>query len=144
MRKIAIVLSILVLSGAASIAVEGNRTGLTGPSSAPQDPMYLDRRISLLEQRFNILESNVSRLQQQAMSIERTPAQPARDPNVDLLRAELEILKSRLKEIECGVVRLDERTLSPASRESMKRTGSQGKDPCRQFPEVPIEFSPRR
>ncbi|HSB09860.1 MAG TPA: hypothetical protein VLM38_10280 [Blastocatellia bacterium] len=145
MRKIAIVFSILVMSGAASIAVQGNRSGPLGITSpAAQDPMYLDRRISLLEQRLNILESNVSRLQQQAMAPAIAPTQPARNPENELLRSELEILKSHLREVRCGVAHLDERTLSAAAKEAQKRSGAQTTDPCRQFPDSPVTLTPIR
>src|SRR6185295_5429719 len=109
MRKIAIGLSLIVFLGAGVVVKS------FAPSSA-QDSAFLDRRISLLEQRLNMLDSTVSRLQQQSMS-SASPAQHPRDPETTLLRSEVEILKSRLKEIECGLTRLDERTLSAAARE---------------------------
>jgi hypothetical protein len=84
-------------------------------------------------------------LQQQAMTSERSSAsQPARDPEVMLLRSEVEILDSRLRELECALVRLDERTLSPSAREARKRTAPQPSDPCRVNPDMPVQLSPRR
>lgn len=136
MWKIAIGLSLIIFFGA-GVAVKS----FTPPSV--QDSAFLDRRISVLEQRLNMLDSTVSRLQQQSMS-SASPAQPARDPETALLRSEVEILKSRLKEIECGLARLDERTLSAAARETQKRTGAQTQNPCRLFPESPIQLSPHR
>lgn len=110
-----------------------------------QDAVYLDRRISMLETRLSSIESSLRNVQQQAMASERSTAtQPARDPEVMLLRSEVEILNSRLRELECALVRLDERTLSPSAREARKRTAAQPSDPCRVNPEMPIQLSPRR
>jgi len=136
MRKIAIGLSLVIFFGAGVVVKSFT------PSSA-QDSAFLDRRISLLEQRLNMLDSTVSRLQQQSISTS-APPQHARDPEMTLLRTEVELLKSRLKEIECGLTRLDERTLAPAAREAQKRTSAQTQNPCRLFPESPIQVSPHR
>jgi len=136
MWKIAIGLSLIIFFGG-GVAVKS-----FAPSSV-QDSAFLDRRISLLEQRLNMLDSTVSRLQQQSMS-GGAPVQRARDPETALLRSEVEILQSRLKEIECGLTRLDERTLSAAAREAQKRTSAQTQNPCRLFPESPIQLSPHR
>jgi hypothetical protein len=110
-----------------------------------QDAVYLDRRISMLETRLGSIESSMRSLQQQAMVSERSTAtQPTRDPEVTLLRSEVEILNSRLRELECALVRLDERTLLPAAREARRRTAAQSSDPCRVNPDMPIQLSPRR
>jgi hypothetical protein len=115
------------------------------PAENTQDAVYLDRRISMLETRLSSIESSLRNVQQQAMASARSTAtQPARDPEVMLLRSEVEILNSRLRELECALVRLDERTLSPAAREARKRTATQISDPCRVNPETPIQLSPRR
>lgn len=115
------------------------------PAEGAQDAVYLDRRISMLETRLSSIESSLRNVQQQAMAAERpTATQPARDPEVMLLRSEVEILNSRLRELECALVRLDERTLSPAAREARKRTAAQPSDPCRVNPDTPIQLSPRR
>jgi hypothetical protein len=115
------------------------------PTEGTQDAVYLDRRISMLETRLSSIESSLRSVQQQAMASERSTAtQPARDPEAMLLRSEVEILNSRLRELECALVRLDERTLSPAAREARKRTAAQPSDPCRVNPDMPIQLSPRR
>lgn len=165
MRIVLTVLCILILSfGFATGGTWGSGagtgsagTGDAGASSkdypAPgevaaessQDTVYLDRRISTLESRLGSIESNLRSLQQQAMASERsTAAQPTRDPEVTLLRSEVEILSSRLRELECALARLDERTLAPAAREARKRTAPQSNDPCRVNPDAPIQLSPRR
>jgi hypothetical protein len=89
-----------------------------------QDPGSLDRRISLLEQRFFRLESSMTRLEQVVVSLRSTPAPSGRDQDVLLMRQELEGLKLRLNEIECGLVKLDERTTPANARKD-------GDDQCR-------------
>lgn len=149
MRIIFSVLSALILSSSfgtgGKSATDYRVSGIEGPRESLQDAVYLDRRISMLETRLSSIESSMRSLQQQAMVSERsTVTQPTRDPEVTLLRSEVEILSSRLRELECALVRLDERTLSPAAREARRRTAAQSSDPCRVNPDMPIQLSPRR
>ncbi len=152
MRIILTVLCVLILSavfvtdagtGAMDYREPSIRTSIWAPTASAQDAAYLDRRISMLETRLSSIESSMRSLQQQSMISERTAAQPARDPEVTLLRSEVEILNSRLRELECALVRLDERTLSPTAREARRRTAAQSSDPCRVNPDTPIQLSPR-
>ena len=111
-------------------------------SEPAQDTLILERRLSTLEQRLFGIESNISRLEQQIYTAQRsTPApvspQAMHDPEVTLLRSEVELLKGRVRELECGVVHLDERTL-PASR---RHTAP--KDVCRQNLDAPVQLSMR-
>ena len=110
-----------------------------GKSSAePQDPSSLDRRISMLEQRFYTLESSMNRLQTYIAS-QRTPApQPTTsDRDVLVIRDELQRLSLRLSEVECGLLKLDERTAT-------RRTNTQkSDDPCRMNVETPLRLSAR-
>lgn len=101
-----------------------------------QDPGSLDRRISMLEQRFFRLESSMTRLEQIVSSQRSVPAPSGRDQDVLLMRQELEGLKLRMNEIECGLVKLDERT-TPAS--ARKRENDQ----CRLNPNSPVRLSTR-
>ena len=123
------------------------------PSMA-QDTVVLDRRLNMLEQRFYSVESRMNRLEQQMSMLQRvvpapaptptpTPTAPMRDPATDLLRSEVESMKVRIGELECGILRLDERTLSAASKETRRRAGVQPKDPCRLNAEVPVKLSVR-
>ena len=110
-----------------------------------QDAVYLDRRISTLEMRLTTIESSLRSLEQQAMASQRiSPAQPTRDPEVSMLLSEVELLKGRLRVLECGLVHLDERTLSVTAREALKRSSGPSTDPCRLNPETPLQLSPRR
>ena len=106
-------------------------------SSASQDPASLDRRISLLEQRLYTIESNINRLQQYATT-QRPPvtAPSTSDRDVIQLREEIQRLSLRLGEVECGVLKLDERTArTPKSSKSA--------DPCRQNPDAPLRLPTR-
>ena len=135
MRKLAIPLSALILCAVLGTGVEGHRE--------TQDTIYLDRRISMLETRLNTIESSVRALEQQAMMSRSSSSQTARDPEITLLRSEVEILLARIRELDCGLARLDERTLSASAKEARKRT-QPAQDPCRLNPEMPLQLSPRR
>ena len=141
---------VIVVCGMIGVAANGytpnSSTG--GAASAAQDVVFLDRRINMLEQRFYSLESRMSRLEQQMSMAQRvtptpTTNQPTRDPEVDLLRNESELQKVRVRELECGLLRLDERTLSEPAKEARRRAGAQTKDPCRVGSEAPVKLSVR-
>lgn len=147
MRGITRVLSVIVFSALLGTAVAGfrERPPSGAASEGAQDTGYLDRRISTLEMRLNTIESSLRRLEQQAISSQRmSTGQPSRDPETSLLRSEVEILKGRLRELECGLVHLDERTLSVTARDARKRTGGQITDPCRLNPEASVQLSTHR
>lgn len=109
-----------------------------------QDVIQLDRRISLLEQRLYSIESQLRSVEQQTRAAQRsTPSQAPRDPLLDLLRSEVEALKLRVRELECGLVHVDERTLSASAKEGRKRAGTQPADPCRLNPETPVKLTTR-
>jgi hypothetical protein len=110
-------------------------------AAATQDPAGLDRRISLLEQRFYSLESSMSRLQQVVASQRSTGASPdTNDREITLLSQEIQRLQLRMTELECGLVKLDERTLPASAR----RSGDQkSNDPCRATPNTQLRLSAR-
>ena len=109
MRVLTKIFLAIVLCAVIGMQVAAYRNPSSASGIEPQDASYLDRRISLLENRLGSLESSVRMLGQQATSQRSAPAQPTRDPEVALLRSEVEILNARLRELECGVVHLDER-----------------------------------
>jgi hypothetical protein len=138
---------VLVICAGMGVAAKAYRVGLSNEPRPPavQDVMNLDRRIGSLEQRFYALESVVRRLEQQALISERrAPAQPTRDPEIDSLRSEVEILKGRIRELECAAVHLDERTLSASAKEARRGAEARAKDPCRLNPEAPVRLSMRQ
>lgn len=118
-----------------------NKASSANAGMSAQDVMSLDRRISAFEQRLYILESHINQLQQQVQYAQRQPATSnTRDPEIDRLRVELNLLQSRLGEVECGVLKLDERTLPAAARAAQ----SKKTDPCRSQPNTPIQLSSRQ
>ncbi len=146
MQIIRIGVWILVFCAVVATGVEAYRGKNSSEPAAigAQDVTGLDRRISSLEQRLYSIESNISRLQQQSIgSISSAPSQTGRNPEIDRLRSEVELLNARVRELECGVVHLDERTLSATAKEARNRAGAQSKDPCRLNPETPVRLSSR-
>ena len=129
---------------AVAVADPGNRSSARA-ALPTQDVMTLDRRISTLEQRLFMMESTIGQLRQEIQYVARQPATaaptvsapPSRDIESERLRLEYELLRSRLTEIECGLVRLDERTLPPETRAGK----SKSPDPCRALPNTPIMLS---
>ena len=114
--------------------------GMTGA----QDTIQLEQRIRSVEQRLFSIQSSISRLEQQVSFSQRSnPAQSGRSPGLELVRSEVEILRARVRELECGLAHLDERTLSESAKVGRKRPGAQGIDPCRLNPEAPIQNSRR-
>jgi len=138
-------LSILILSAFFGTVAAGHREKTPATNEGPQDSVYLDRRITMLETRFNTIESSLRNLEQQALSAQRSAiGQPSHDPEISILRSEVEILKARMRELECGLVHIDERTLSVTAREGRKKAAGQFVDPCRTAPETPVELSTHR
>jgi len=134
-------LAITCLIAIAALVAPAGRTPSTNAAAPAQDVMSLDRRLSTLEQRLFILESNIGELQQQVQYAQRQPSTSSavRDPEVERLRLELSQLQGRLAEIECGVLKLDERTLPAATRAARPKPT----DPCRSQPNTPVQLSSR-
>ena len=107
-----------------------------------QDPASLDRRISMLEQRFYTLETSMNRLQQVITSQRSTGSSSSVSAQeIDQLQAEVQRLQLRLNEVECGLVKIDERT---ATANANRRAGEpRPADPCRQNSGTPLRLSAR-
>lgn len=119
-------------------AVIGVMASISRGNNSPQDPSSLDRRISLLEQRFYSIESSISRLQQYVATQRPSVPQPStNDRELILMREELQRLNLRLAEIDCGLIKLDERT-TPAAR---RNPTAKSNDPCRLNPDTPVRLS---
>lgn len=114
--------------------------GVSGAET--QDPASLDRRISMLEQRFYTLETSMNRLQQVLASQRSTGSSSSvSDQEVDQLQAEVQRLQLRLNEVECGLLKLDERTTVASGN----RRGGEARpaDPCRLNPATPLRLPTR-
>jgi hypothetical protein len=109
-------------------------------ASAQIADAYLSRRVDQVEQRFYQLESRLNRLESESMrsSVSAVPAHSQNDIEMQYLRTQTEGLRSRVGELECGVLRLDERTL-PATRRMAKKSA----EPCRKDPEAVVQLSAR-
>jgi hypothetical protein len=109
-----------------------------------QDVRSLDRRISLLEQRLYSIESSISRMQSEVSLRSPVPQSSARDQEINLIRGEMQALQLRVSEIECGLLKLDERTTVSARDDNRKRAGGKPADPCRLDPATPLRLSTRQ
>jgi hypothetical protein len=143
-------LAILLLVSLLVAAVTAN-TGKSALSTLaatpipPQDVTRIESRLSQMEQRFYSIEASIRSLEQQSRLSSSTTgsATTARDPEVGLLRAEVESLRRRLAEIECGLVRVDERTLITAAKEARRNSAGGAGDPCRLNVNAPLRLSTR-
>ena len=137
-------LAVLVLVAVAAAAYAGKSLMRTVEAAAPaQDITRIDSRLSQLEQRFYLIEMSIRRFEQQARLPGATTGRNAQDPEVGLLRAEVETLRLRLTEVECGLARVDERTLTPAMKEARRKSTGGSGDPCRLNAEAPLRLSAR-
>jgi chromosome segregation ATPase len=145
MRITRMILGILLLSVVAGTEVGAHRERYSPePEMTGAQDAYLEQRIRSVEQRLYSIQSSLSRLEQQINIAQRpapspAPSQGARSPELDLLKSEVEILRARVRELECGVAHLDERTLSEGAKVGRKSAGARAVDPCRLNPETPVQ-----
>ena len=114
-----------------------------GVNSAPvpqQDVMRLETRLNQLEQRLYSIDSSIRNLEQRSR-VGDTTSRGVDAQTLELLRSQIQALQLRLAEDECALARLDERTLSPAMRNSRRQ--SVRSDPCRVNVDAPLRLSER-
>lgn len=145
--RLAILLLVSVLVAAVT-AYTGKSAVINGEAapvaSPPQDVTRIESRLSQIEQRFYSIEASIRGLEQQSrLSGSTTARTTERDPEVSLLRAEVESLRHRLAEIECGLAKVDERTLTPAAREMRRNAAGGASDPCRLNVSAPLRLPTR-
>ena len=132
------VVLIVVLCAVIGVMANNSRGSSASEETTTQDVSSLDRRISLLEQRFYSVESSISRLQQYVAAQRPPVSQPSTsDREVSLMREEIQRLNLRMAELECGLIKLDERT-TPAAR---RNATAKANDPCRLNPDAPVRLS---
>ena len=107
---------------------------------APQDVSYLNQRLNNLEQRLFNIESSINQLRSQAMT-PSVSSPSAANPTVSreevaLFRTEITLSQRQIAELQCGLVKLDQRTLPAASRAQL--TPAEASDPCRRLADAPI------
>jgi hypothetical protein len=118
--------------------------GSQTPAVEAQSDRYLESRLSQMEQRFYQIESRLNRIEQDSITRRSTTSSPVSDnraQEITLLQNELIGFRVRLGEVECGLLKLDERTL-PASRRLGGRNTT-GSDRCRQDWASPVQLSAR-
>ncbi len=115
----------------AAIVLYNGVSGIFGEMEqtvSAQSDIFLSRRIDQVEQRFYQIESRINRIEMESRTAVSTPRMTdTKDNEIVLLRSQVDSLRTRIGEVECGLLKLDERTL-PASQ----RRGATGSDPCRQ------------
>lgn len=134
--KLANVVLVVVLCAVVGVLVRGSAGA---EANAVQDPSSLDRRLSLVEQRMYSLESSINRLQTYVSSMSQRPpvSQPGstNDRELSLVSEEVQRLGVRLNDVECGLMKLDERTAA--------RKTSKSSDPCRANADAPLRLPTR-
>jgi cob(I)alamin adenosyltransferase len=103
-------------------------------ASSQQDVIRLETRLTQLEQRIYSIETNLRILEQQSR-ISGTSSRNVTQEDINRLRTEIQTLQNRLMENECGMAKLDERTLAPA-----KRGRVSAGDPCRLNFDLPLRL----
>jgi hypothetical protein len=130
-------IAVVIYNGLSSVWTDR----LTITASAQQDP-FLSQRINQIEQRFSSIETRINRLEQESRLPNLTRgAIGNNDAEIRLLQSQIDTLRLRGIEAECGLVKLDERTLSNAVRQGRKKTGSGQIDKCRLDSGEPLQMS---
>lgn len=117
----------------------------SGVNNAPvpqQEVFRLETRINQLEQRLIQIDTSIRGLQQQSRLGAGAASGGVSAQDVQLLRTQIQALQIRLAEDECALAKLDERTLSPAMRNSRRQSGVRS-DPCRVNVETPVRLPER-
>jgi len=136
--------AILILVFAVCALGVALRSSTSNPPAA-QDVTYLSQRLNTLEQRIFNIESSVNQLRNQAM-VPSAPSPGAANPPVSreemgLLRSEITLLQRQIAETQCGVLKLDQRTLPANSKTQL--TPAEASDPCRRLADIPIRIGAR-
>ncbi|MBV9242129.1 MAG: hypothetical protein JO314_08990 [Acidobacteria bacterium] len=128
-------LTMLIYNGLAGVFGSSGATTV----HAQTDP-FLSRRVDILEQRLYSIESRLNSINTQARP-SVVPSIPSTTQNdVDFLRTQVDGMRLRIGEVECGLLKLDERTLAAAQRRTHAGTTS---DRCRENYGTPIQLSAR-
>ncbi len=137
-RNLAAVIGLAMLVYNGLVGIFGSSGATT--VHAQTDP-FLSRRVDMLEQRLYSIESRISSMQTQVQPsiVQSIPSTTQND--VNFLRTQVDGMRIRLGEVECGLLKLDERTL-PAAQRRTNRTGSPS-DRCRDNFGTPIMLSSR-
>jgi chaperonin cofactor prefoldin len=107
---------------------------------AQQDP-FLNNRINQIERQFNSIETRISRLEQQSRFPGVAPQTSLnRDAEFNQMRSQVESLQFRIDALECGLVKLDERTLTTTAKQARRKANPNETDRCRLDSNIPLQF----
>ena len=146
-HKAQFILYVFALIGVVAVGYIGisavSSKWLSTTAYAQQDP-FLSQRLNRIEQRFTTIESRLIQLEQQSRySATTSDSSSSRETEIRLLRSQIDTLQLRIAEAECGLIRLDERTLSNTARQGQRKSGTSKSDICRLTPNVPLQLSAR-
>jgi len=121
----------------------------TTTAHAQTQGILLEQRLNQVEQRFNYVESRLNRLESESRypgtlpntSSQNGPELTLMRAQMDSLRTEIDGLRDRTTELECAVLKLDERTLSAAAKSGRRLSGAN--EVCRTNPGAPVKLSAR-
>ena len=125
-----------------SAAVPASAAAPANPPEPQQEVIRLETRINQLEQRLYGIETSIRTLEQQSR-LAPSSRGGASAQDLALLQSQIQALQLRLADDECGLARLDERTLLPAMRTARRQSAGRT-DPCRTNVESPIRLPETR
>jgi hypothetical protein len=102
-----------------------------------QDVIRLENRLTQLEQRMYSIETSIRTLEQQSR-LSGVSSRNVSPEEIAVMHSEIQTLQRRIVVDECGLAKLDERTLTPARR----RAGATS-DPCRLNFDAPLRLPDR-
>jgi hypothetical protein len=102
-----------------------------------QDVIRLENRLTQLEQRMYSIETSIRTLEQQSR-LSSVSSRNVSPEEIAVMHSEIQTLQRRIVVDECGLAKLDERTLTPARR----RAGATS-DPCRLNFDAPLRLPDR-
>ena len=115
------------------------RISSAAPTSPQQDAIRLENRLSQVEQRMYAIESNLRTIEQQSRT--SLGSRGVNSEEVSLLSSQVQTLQNRLAEVQCGLIKLDERTLPPDVRNARRKAATAAGDPCRLNVDAPLRLS---
>jgi predicted nucleic acid-binding Zn-ribbon protein len=138
------VLVLVCVIGLALLVFRSSAAAPANPPEPQQEVIRLETRLNQLEQRLYGIETSIRTIEQQS----RIASATSRGGSVSaqelaLLQSQLQTLQVRLAEDECGLARLDERTLSQAMRNARRQSAGRT-DPCRTNVESPLRLPETR
>ena len=136
--NLVLVIVLCAVVGVMASISRGN-SSRTPEANAIQDVSSLDRRIKLTRTTFLLrrVEYQPASAIRGCAAYRRFHNRASSDREILAIREEIQRLSLRMAELECGVVKLDERT-TPATR---RNTNGKSNDPCRVNPETSVRLS---